>query len=87
MAKTPAGETTMKLLMTTAERELPTHPTDPVEIRRMNYQTPAMINHPPIPITELGNHIEMLKANDNLKFSQEYEVLYYFMFKDYFFFN
>ncbi|KAF8786934.1 Receptor-type tyrosine-protein phosphatase like protein [Argiope bruennichi] len=75
MAKTPGGETTMKLLMTTAERELPTHPTDPVEIRRMNYQTPAMINHPPIPITELANHIEMLKANDNLKFSQEYESI------------
>ncbi|GIX68631.1 tyrosine-protein phosphatase Lar [Caerostris extrusa] len=75
MAKTPGGETTMKLLMTTAERELPTHPTDPVEIRRMNYQTPAMINHPPIPITELANHIEMLKASDNLKFSQEYESI------------
>lgn len=73
----------MKLLMTTAERELPTHPTDPVEIRRLNYQTPAMINHPPIPITELGNHIEMLKANDNMKFSQEYEVLIAFIYLKY----
>nr|NVI75638.1 Leukocyte-antigen-related-like protein [Cucujiformia] len=50
-------------------------PSDPVEMRRMNFQTPAMISHPPIPITELANHIERLKANDNLKFSQEYESI------------
>ena len=49
-------------------------PTDPVEMRRLNFQTPGMISHPPIPISELANHIERLKANDNLKFSQEYEV-------------
>lgn len=48
--------------------------TDPVEMRRLNFQTPAMISHPPIPVAELANHIERLKANDNLKFSQEYEV-------------
>lgn len=56
---------------------------DPVEMRRLNFQTPGMISHPPIPISELANHIERLKANDNLKFSQEYEVLfafYYFVF-------
>lgn len=47
---------------------------DPVEMRRLNFQTPGMISHPPIPISELANHIERLKANDNLKFSQEYEV-------------
>ncbi|XP_043785616.1 tyrosine-protein phosphatase Lar isoform X12 [Apis laboriosa] len=50
-------------------------PSDPVEMRRLNFQTPGMVSHPPIPITELGNHIERLKANDNLKFSQEYESI------------
>ncbi|XP_072373308.1 receptor-type tyrosine-protein phosphatase delta-like isoform X19 [Scyliorhinus torazame] len=55
-------------------KELPSHhPTDPVELRRLNFQTPGMTNHPPIPISELADHIERLKANDNLKFSQEYE--------------
>ncbi|XP_044016557.1 tyrosine-protein phosphatase Lar isoform X5 [Aphidius gifuensis] len=50
-------------------------PSDPVEMRRLNFQTPGMISHPPIPISELGNHIERLKSNDNLKFSQEYESI------------
>ncbi|XP_047359952.1 tyrosine-protein phosphatase Lar isoform X10 [Vespa velutina] len=50
-------------------------PSDPVEMRRLNFQTPGMISHPPIPISELGNHIERLKASDNLKFSQEYESI------------
>ncbi|XP_068983280.1 tyrosine-protein phosphatase Lar isoform X6 [Bombus flavifrons] len=50
-------------------------PSDPVEMRRLNFQTPGMASHPPIPISELGNHIERLKANDNLKFSQEYESI------------
>uniref|UniRef100_A0A8C7ZJ86 Receptor-type tyrosine-protein phosphatase delta n=2 Tax=Oryzias sinensis TaxID=183150 RepID=A0A8C7ZJ86_9TELE len=49
------------------------HPTDPVELRRINFQTPGMASHPPVPISELTDHIERLKANDNLKFSQEYE--------------
>ena len=35
----------------------------------------AMISHPPIPIERLSEHIEMLKAADNLKFSQEYESI------------
>ncbi|KAK6630707.1 hypothetical protein RUM44_002876 [Polyplax serrata] len=48
---------------------------DPVEMRRLNFQTPGMISHPPIPISELANHIERLKASDNLKFSQEYESI------------
>ncbi|XP_028306346.1 protein tyrosine phosphatase receptor type Db isoform X34 [Gouania willdenowi] len=65
------------------------HPTDPVELRRINFQTPAyrvsvyrgyrrlssMASHPPVPISELTDHIERLKANDNLKFSQEYESI------------
>ncbi|XP_049321885.1 receptor-type tyrosine-protein phosphatase S isoform X11 [Astyanax mexicanus] len=53
----------------------PHHPTDPVEVRRINFQTPGMMNHPPIPITELAEHTELLKANDNLKLSQEYESI------------
>uniref|UniRef100_A0AAQ4RTJ9 Receptor-type tyrosine-protein phosphatase delta n=1 Tax=Gasterosteus aculeatus aculeatus TaxID=481459 RepID=A0AAQ4RTJ9_GASAC len=64
------------------------HPTDPVELRRINFQTPgstptrerganfqSMASHPPVPISELADHSERLKANDNLKFSQEYESL------------
>uniref|UniRef100_A0A8C8ED12 Receptor-type tyrosine-protein phosphatase S n=1 Tax=Otus sunia TaxID=257818 RepID=A0A8C8ED12_9STRI len=68
-------------------KEVPSHhPTDPVELRRLNFQTPGSgvsgylgnlhsSNHPPIPILELADHIERLKANDNLKFSQEYESI------------
>ncbi|XP_056276531.1 receptor-type tyrosine-protein phosphatase S-like [Pseudoliparis swirei] len=51
------------------------HPTDPVEMRRINFQTPGMMSHPPIPISELSEHIELLKANDNLRLSQEYESI------------
>nr|XP_019955948.1 PREDICTED: receptor-type tyrosine-protein phosphatase delta-like isoform X2 [Paralichthys olivaceus] len=51
------------------------HPTDPVELRRINFQTPGMASHPPVPISEMADHIERLKANDNLKFSQEYESI------------
>ncbi|XP_035385727.1 receptor-type tyrosine-protein phosphatase delta isoform X21 [Electrophorus electricus] len=55
-------------------KEIPSHhPTDPVELRRLNFQTPGMATHPPIPIMDLADHLERLKANDNLKFSQEYE--------------
>ncbi|XP_016104613.1 receptor-type tyrosine-protein phosphatase delta-like isoform X5 [Sinocyclocheilus grahami] len=69
-------------------KEMPSHhATDPVELRRLNFQTPGsaasvypsnlhlsrMASHPPIPVMELADHIERLKANDNLKFSQEYE--------------
>nr|XP_054604831.1 receptor-type tyrosine-protein phosphatase delta isoform X27 [Nothobranchius furzeri] len=71
-------------------KEMPLHhPTDPVELRRLNFQTPgsgassypsnlhlsSMASHPPIPIMELADHVERLKANDNLKFSQEYESI------------
>jgi len=34
-----------------------------------------MISHPPIPVTELAMHIDDLKSNDNMKFSQEYESI------------
>ncbi|XP_028999052.1 receptor-type tyrosine-protein phosphatase delta-like isoform X33 [Betta splendens] len=57
-------------------KEMPLHhPTDPVELRRLNFQTPGMANHPPIPVMDLADHLERLKANDNLKFSQEYESI------------
>ncbi|XP_058490431.1 receptor-type tyrosine-protein phosphatase F isoform X8 [Solea solea] len=59
---------------------------DPVEMRRLNYQTPGpsshrcpntprMREHPPIPVADLSDHIERLKANDGLRFSQEYESI------------
>ncbi|XP_071984677.1 receptor-type tyrosine-protein phosphatase F isoform X10 [Engystomops pustulosus] len=62
------------------------HSSDPVELRRLNYQTPgssvpsypnisSMRDHPPISINDLAEHIDRLKANDGLKFSQEYESI------------
>ncbi|EPY86326.1 receptor-type tyrosine-protein phosphatase S isoform 2 [Camelus ferus] len=53
----------------------PHHPKDPVEMRRINFQTPGMLSHPPIPITDMAEHTERLKANDSLKLSQEYESI------------
>ena len=35
---------------------------------------PGMREHPPISTGDLAEHIERLKANDGLRFSQEYEV-------------
>ncbi|XP_041913370.1 protein tyrosine phosphatase receptor type Fa [Alosa sapidissima] len=62
------------------------HSSDPVEMRRLNYQTqgssapicpntPRMREHPPISTCDLADHIERLKANDSLRFSQEYESI------------
>lgn len=56
---------------------IPAAPLDPVEMRRLNFQTPGMMSHPPISIAQLAEQIERLKGNDNQKFSQEYEVPYY----------
>uniref|UniRef100_A0A8C0A8M7 Receptor-type tyrosine-protein phosphatase S n=1 Tax=Bos mutus grunniens TaxID=30521 RepID=A0A8C0A8M7_BOSMU len=53
----------------------PHHPKDPVEMRRINFQTPGMLSHPPIPIGDMAEHTERLKANDSLKLSQEYESI------------
>lgn len=50
-------------------------PTDPVEMRRANFKSPAMAQHPPIAIADLAAHIDRLKANDNHLFSQEYESI------------
>lgn len=44
-------------------------------ILTVSLDSPAgMREHPPISISELADHIERLKANDGLRFSQEYEV-------------
>ncbi|KAM4628738.1 protein tyrosine phosphatase receptor type Fa isoform 2-T2 [Polymixia lowei] len=62
------------------------HSSDPVELRRLNYQTqgssapscpntPRMREHPPFATCDLADHIERLKANDSLLFSQEYESI------------
>ncbi|XP_072525934.1 protein tyrosine phosphatase receptor type Db isoform X2 [Salminus brasiliensis] len=62
------------------------HPSDPVELRRINFPTPglrssgyrrlpSMASHPPVAISELPNYIERMKANENLRFSQEYESI------------
>uniref|UniRef100_A0A671P2Z7 protein-tyrosine-phosphatase n=1 Tax=Sinocyclocheilus anshuiensis TaxID=1608454 RepID=A0A671P2Z7_9TELE len=63
-----------KCLLNNAEM-MAHNPTDPVEMRRINFQTPGMMSHPPIPISELPEHTEHLKANDNLHLSQEYESI------------
>uniref|UniRef100_A0A7M4EXE2 Receptor-type tyrosine-protein phosphatase S n=1 Tax=Crocodylus porosus TaxID=8502 RepID=A0A7M4EXE2_CROPO len=68
------SEPRTKCLLNNAEIT-PHHPKDPVEMRRINFQTPGMLSHPPIPISELAEHTEHLKANDNLKLSQEYESI------------
>ncbi|XP_039371132.1 receptor-type tyrosine-protein phosphatase S isoform X7 [Mauremys reevesii] len=73
-SKRKDSEPRTKCLLNNAEIA-PHHPKDPVEMRRINFQTPGMLNHPPIPISELAEHTEHLKANDNLKLSQEYESI------------
>ncbi|XP_048580737.1 tyrosine-protein phosphatase Lar isoform X2 [Nematostella vectensis] len=50
-------------------------PSDPVEMRRLNFQTPAMIDHPPISVLDLPKHIAILKADNNSQFTQEYESI------------
>uniref|UniRef100_A0A8D3BJC2 protein-tyrosine-phosphatase n=1 Tax=Scophthalmus maximus TaxID=52904 RepID=A0A8D3BJC2_SCOMX len=87
-SKRKDSEPGTKSLLSNAEM-MAHHPTDPVEMRRINFQTPGMsvaksdhlrsptfhMLHPPIPISELAEHIELLKANDNLRLSQEYESI------------
>uniref|UniRef100_A0AAQ4R7Z4 Receptor-type tyrosine-protein phosphatase F n=1 Tax=Gasterosteus aculeatus aculeatus TaxID=481459 RepID=A0AAQ4R7Z4_GASAC len=46
----------------------PTFPLPPLPL-------PGMREHPPIPVIDLADHIERLKANDGLRFSQEYESI------------
>ncbi|XP_055796814.1 receptor-type tyrosine-protein phosphatase S isoform X8 [Salvelinus fontinalis] len=72
--KRKESEPRTKCLLNNAEIT-PHHPTDPVEMRRINFQTTGMMSHPPTPIAELAEHTDLLKANDNLKLSQEYESI------------
>ncbi|XP_075927980.1 receptor-type tyrosine-protein phosphatase delta-like isoform X6 [Petromyzon marinus] len=59
-----------------SNKDIPTpNHSDPVQLRRLNHQTPGMMNHPPIAVADLEEHVERLRANDGLKFSQEYESI------------
>ncbi|KFD70875.1 hypothetical protein M514_01174 [Trichuris suis] len=56
------------------------HSGEPVEMQTLYYPQPpptvaSTVSHAPIPIIELADHIERLKANDNLLFSKEYESI------------
>ncbi|XP_031204336.1 receptor-type tyrosine-protein phosphatase S isoform X6 [Mastomys coucha] len=73
-SKRKDSEPRTKCLLNNADLA-PHHPKDPVEMRRINFQTPGMLSHPPIPITDMAEHMERLKANDGLKLSQEYESI------------
>ncbi|XP_073704498.1 receptor-type tyrosine-protein phosphatase S, partial [Garra rufa] len=73
-SKRKDSEPGTKCLLNNAEM-MAHHATDPVEMRRINFQTPGMMSHPPIPISDLPEHTERLKANDNLHLSQEYESI------------
>ncbi|XP_043118952.1 receptor-type tyrosine-protein phosphatase S isoform X6 [Puntigrus tetrazona] len=73
-SKRKDSEPGTKCLLNNAEM-MAHNPTDPVEMRRINFQTPGMMSHPPISISELLEHTERLKANDNLHLSQEYESI------------
>ncbi|XP_034353590.1 receptor-type tyrosine-protein phosphatase S isoform X9 [Arvicanthis niloticus] len=73
-SKRKDSEPRTKCLLNNADLT-PHHPKDPVEMRRINFQTPGMLSHPPIPVTDMAEHMERLKANDSLKLSQEYESI------------
>ncbi|XP_069864280.1 receptor-type tyrosine-protein phosphatase S [Dipodomys merriami] len=89
-SKRKDSEPRTKCLLNNAD-PAPHHPKDPVEMRRINFQTPdaglsrplgepgfhleSMLSHPPIPIADMAEHTERLKANDSLKLSQEYESI------------
>ena len=45
------------------------HPSDPVELRRINFQTPALLSHQPIAVSDLSSHIAYLKDNEGRPFS------------------
>uniref|UniRef100_A0A2K6GYN5 protein-tyrosine-phosphatase n=1 Tax=Propithecus coquereli TaxID=379532 RepID=A0A2K6GYN5_PROCO len=90
LTDSPDSEPRTKCLLNNADLA-PHHPKDPVEMRRINFQTPdsglssplrepgfhleSMLSHPPIPIGDMAEHTERLKANDSLKLSQEYESI------------
>lgn len=65
----PPPEPARQMLLTPLT-EMTSHPTDPVEMRRMNFQTQALMNHQPIAVSDLSAHIDNLKNNEGLSFSQ-----------------
>ncbi|XP_052047779.1 receptor-type tyrosine-protein phosphatase S isoform X7 [Apodemus sylvaticus] len=73
-SKRKDSEPRTKCLLNNADLA-PHHPKDPVEMRRINFQTPGMLSHPPIPISDMAEHMDRLKANDSLQLSQEYESI------------
>lgn len=67
------NETTTRLLSDhMMDRIYSAVPIEP-DRRNLNYQSRAMLNHPPVPVSELADHIEVLKMNNNLK--DEYESI------------
>lgn len=64
------NETTIRLLPDPIYSAVPA---EPLDRRGMNYQSRAMMNHPAISISELADHIEVMKMNNNLK--EEYESI------------
>ncbi|XP_074524005.1 protein tyrosine phosphatase receptor type Fa isoform X2 [Halichoeres trimaculatus] len=61
--------------MTGMKDSLLAHFSDPVEMRRVNFQTQGMREHPPVSVWDLAEHMEGLKTNDGLRFYQEYESI------------
>lgn len=72
--KSPEPATVMKPLMCDVAAPAAHTLSDPVELRRQNFQTPGMVSHPPIHVSQLADHLDALKAGDNANFSEEYEV-------------
>lgn len=64
------NETTIRLLPDPIYSAVPV---EPLDRRNMNYQSRAMMNHPAISVSELADHIEVLRMNNNLK--DEYESI------------
>lgn len=54
---------TINRMDTYATLQQPQHPSDPVELRRLNHQTAAMASHPPIAVADLANHIDVCNFN------------------------
>ena len=48
---------------------------DPTEVHRLKLDSEAMHSHPPIPKEALAQHVQILKANDNVKFIDEFESI------------
>ncbi len=63
-------------------------PVDPVELRRINFQTPGMMSHPPIPLqvsVEAGSVATRLKirkreGGENVKCKFQYSLYFFFFY-------